>query len=493
MVQENIHKIPKSDYLILPFIMGLAYYLAFIPHQSYPYLVHLDEWIHLAASNQIINQATTVGLTNPWFGGAPNDNQVFEIGFHLFLAVFHQISGIPWLDIFRYFPGIIFMLTVLSVYILAQREGFGWEAAFFACLVTTTVGILGPGFLVPVAMGLLFIPLSLFIAFNFRSWRSYLVLFIFMAFLISLHAATAVNLVIILAPFILLNLRSNWKYSLGIILAVAILFLVPFPWIFQLLVSTAKSLLIPYEGPPFGGIVDIPRIITTYGQLPILLGLLSVFLLAMRGGKKSYGLILGLLALLLMLVTFFTFKYGVGILYPRGLLLAMLMISIVAGAGLMGVKNLRLPARLNAWLKVPVITKNVGNILCLVIIGLTLAIGIPVRQHFPYYHMIDSEDYEAFVWIKESTDSSYDKAILDPWKGTAFTAITGKKVYTWIGDRPKSSDLEAYDFLDGGSRDTAFLRKNGISIVYTQSGTQNPDLVEVRGNVYLLKEGGESK
>jgi hypothetical protein len=113
---------------------------------------------------------------------------------------------------------------------------------------------------------------------------------------------------------------------------------------------------------------------------------------------------------------------------------------------------------------------------------------IPVRQHLPYYHMINSEDYEAFVWIKENTDSSYDKAILDPWKGSAFTAITGKKVYTWIGDAPKSSDLEAYDFLDGGSKDTAFLKKNGISIVYTQSGSQNPDLVEVRKNVYILKE-----
>lgn len=173
--------------------------------------------------------------------------------------------------------------------------------------------------------------------------------------------------------------------------------------------------------------------------------------------------------------------------------MAMLMISIVAGAGLMGVKNLRLPAKLSAWLKAPLITKNVGNILCLVVIGLTLATGIPARQHFPYYHMINSDDYETFIWIKENTDSSNDKTILDPWKGTAFTAITGKMVYTWIGDQPKASDIEAYGFLDGGCKDTAFLRRNGISIVYTQSGVQNPDLIEVRKNVYILKEAGESK
>ena len=471
--------------------MALAFYLVFIPHHNFPYLVHLDEWIHLACANQIINQGTIVGLTNPWFGGAPNANQVFEVGFHVYWAVFHQISGLSWLDIFRYFPGVIFLMTVLSVYILAQRQGFGWEAAFFTCLITTTVGILGPGFLVPVAMGLLFIPLFLFIAFSFRNWWSYVVLLILMSFLVSFHPGTAVILAIILAPFIILNLKGNLKHSLMITLAVAIPFLTP--WVFRWLLPTAKSLLIPYEGPPFGGIVDLPRIITTYGQPPIVLGLLGVFILAIRGGKKNYGLILGLLALLLMLDTFFTLHYGVGILYARGLILAMLMISIVAGAGLMGVRNLRLPARLSTWLKAPLITKNVGNILCLVVIGLTLFMCIPVRQHLPYYHMINSEDYEAFIWIKENTDSNYEKAILDPWKGSAFTAVTGKKVYTWIGDAPKSIDFEAYGFLDGGSKDTAFLRKNGISIVFTQSGSENPDLVEVRKNVYILKEVEESK
>jgi hypothetical protein len=376
-------------------------------------------------------------------------------------------------------------MTVLSVYVLAQREGFGWESAFFTCLITTTVGILGPGFLVPVAMGLPFIPLFLFIAFNFRNWWSYVVLFILMCFLVFLHPATAVNLIVILVPFILLNLKGNFKHSLMITLAVAIPFLAP--WIFHWLLPAVKSLLIPYTGPPFGGVVDIPQIITTYGQLPIVLCILGVFLLAIRGGKKGYGLILGLLVLLLMLVTFFTFHYGVGILYARGLLLAMLMISIVAGAGLMGVKNLRLPARFSAWLRALLITKNVGNIICLVVIGLTLAICIPVRQHLPYYHMIDSRDYEAFTWIKENTDSSYNKAILDPWKGTAFTAITGKNVYTWIGSAPQPSDAQAYDFLQGGSKDTTFLRKNGISIVYTQWEVNNPDLMKVRDSVYLLK------
>ena len=185
--------------------------------------------------------------------------------------------------------------------------------------------------------------------------------------------------------------------------------------------------------------------------------------------------------------------------YERGLTFMMLMISIVAGAGLMAVKNLRLPARFSSWLKVPLITQNVGKFLCLVLIGIILAISIPDRLDTPYYHMIDSEDYQAFTWIQNNIDDDYKKAIVDPWKATAFTAITSKTIYTRIHAYPMDKDEEAYAFLRSGSSDTAFLRGNGISIIYTRvyEGPQNmnieyssanPNLVEVAKNIYLLKE-----
>jgi len=488
-VRQNMGKLAKSDYLKLVPILGLAFYLAFIPHQSYPYLVHLDEWMHLACSNEIIKEGAAFGLTDPFRGGGPIWNQLVEVGFHLFWAVFHQISGISWLDIFKYFPGVVFIITVLSVYILAQRQGFGWEAALLTCLIPTTVGILGPGFLVPVATGLLFIALSLFVAFNFTSWRSYIVLFIFSLFLLSMHAATAVGLITILIPYILLNLRGNFRHSLGITLAVATAFLVAlaiFPWIWNmLLLPQIKSLLVPKSIPYF---IDIPRVITSYGYLPVLLCLVGAFLLAMKRGNRNYGLTLGLLALALMLAIYFTFGYGIAMMYYRGLMYMMLMVSIVAGAGLMVVKNLKVPAGLMARLKAPPIMRNVGYILCLILICVTLYVAIPTRQDTPYYHMIDKEDYEAFVWIRDNIDSSYQKAVLDPWKGAAFTAISGKNVYTWIVERPLASDKKAYEFLRGGCKDTAFLKNNVISIVYTRESCNNPDLVEVKKNIYLLKE-----
>ena len=113
--------------------------------------------------------------------------------------------------------------------------------------------------------------------------------------------------------------------------------------------------------------------------------------------------------------------------------------------------------------------------------------------------MINEQDYEAFIWIRDNVEESYGKAILDPWKATAFVAITGKHIYSRIHAYPKPIDEEAYEFLRGGCTDTAFLRENGISIIYTRVydgarnrntnyGSDNPDLVELAENIYLLME-----
>jgi len=179
--------------------------------------------------------------------------------------------------------------------------------------------------------------------------------------------------------------------------------------------------------------------------------------------------------------------------YYRGLMYMMLLMSMVAGAGLMTVKNLKLPEKLISWLKMPRIARpaaeNIGYILCLVLVGVTLATTIPSRQSATFYQIIDAEDYRAFVWIRENVDDEYDKAILEPWKATPFAAITGKSVYTRIHEYAKPSDAEAKQFLDNNCRDTDFLLKNGISIVYTQGKCDNPDLLQQEiKNVYLLKD-----
>ena len=385
-ISRQVAGIPMPHYVILPLIMALGFYLVFFPRLNYPYPLHLDEWIQMACSKELIREGNTISLSSPFLGGGPEFNQLVEIGFQMFWAVFHLVSGIPWIIIFRYFPGVIFLVTILSVYVMAQRQGVRAGGGFFTALIPTGVGTLGPVFMVPVAMGLLFIPLSLFVAFNFPGWRAYVVLFLFTLFLMLLHAATAVGLVIILIPFILLNLKSNARHAGGMALALVSPFIVTFPFIVSRVMPALSSLVTPSALPTF---VDIPSVLPTFGYVPALLGLAGIFFLARKGGRDNYGIVLGLL-LLVMLVAEFSLGLGLPIMYYRGLVIMMLLMSIVAGAGLFALLKLELPSKLVNFLKLPNVTKNVGIVLYPALIVVTLFAVIPVRQHALYYHMIDT-------------------------------------------------------------------------------------------------------
>jgi hypothetical protein len=174
----------------------------------------------------------------------------------------------------------------------------------------------------------------------------------------------------------------------------------------------------------------------------------------------------------------------VDLVYLRGILYMLLILGMVAGAGLMAIKNLKLPERLG----LPDYLRKVGYVLALVLVVVILVIAIPARQNAKYYHIIDDEDYETFVWIKKNVDDSYSKALLDPWKATPFAAITGRYVYTRIHMGPDEITAGASKFLTEGCRDTGFLKENGVSLIYTRQEVDNPDLVPVHEWVYLLPE-----
>jgi len=494
MSWQGLLKLVNSDYTKLVPILALAFYMSFIPHLNYPYAVHIDEWVHIAYSNSLLSTGT-VFHPDPFTGtGSSGLVGLLELGYHLPFAVFYRISGVSWMDIARYAPSITFVFTVLSVYIFAKRMGFGWEAAFFTCLIPTTVGIMGPAFMIPVAMALMFAVIILYLAFNFKTFWSYLCICLLISFTVILHATSAVIVIMLLVPFILLRMKREFKHSLLTILALAIPFLLTLPWTYNLIASQAGQLFVQQPLPAYH---DFLKIITGYGYIPIIFCLIGTFVLTAGGNWKNYSLAGGLLVMVAMLATFYTLHYGVAAIYLRGLLFAMLIMGIVAGAGLMALRKLELPWVPRTRINKPPIMKAIGVLLCLATIGMTLYIAIPDRLNENYYHMIDKEDYEAFIWIKDNVGANHQKAILDPWKATPFTALSEKYVYTRIHTVGTAKDDEAYDFIRNGSTDTSFLRENEISIIYTRvyDGRQNkeftpnnPDLVEVRKNVYLLKE-----
>ena len=458
--------------------MALAFYIAMIPKLNYPYPVHIDEWVHVAHTNALL-QAGGLNYLDPFTGGSGVGLvTTLESGFHVLFGIFYRISGMSWMDIVRYLPSLVFVFTALSVYVLARRGGFGWEAALFTCLIPTTVGIMGPAFFIPLALCLPFIPLSLLLVFNYRTFWSYLILLIFMCFLIITHATSAICFIIILTPCVLLYLVKEWKHGLILLLMGIVPFLITLPWTYDTIASTVRSLPVPQ---PLPSNIDLPMILRTYGYIPFILGLLGAFYLAFKGGVKNYSLVLGLLSTVAMLAIFYTLHYGVDHVYFRGIHYALLMLGIVAGASLMTIQNIKLPDILH----LPKFSRKIGYPLCLAIIIIVLMIGIPARLRTPYYHMIDEEDYQAFVWIRDNVDASYQKAMLDPWKATPFTAITGKYTYARTHMAPTDLTRSADKFLADNCTDTELLIKNNISLVYTPGECDNPDLEKIHDGVYL--------
>jgi hypothetical protein len=119
---------------------------------------------------------------------------------------------------------------------------------------------------------------------------------------------------------------------------------------------------------------------------------------------------------------------------------------------------------------------------------LVLITIVPQRQSTPYYKMIDERDYQVFCWIRENYGGQKLKALLDPWKGTAFTAVNGLGVTSRIIMAPTEIDNEIYEFLDNECRNTKFLIDHDVSLVYTRQSCFNPDLVKVYDNVYIVTD-----
>ncbi|MCX6007015.1 MAG: hypothetical protein NTZ34_07115 [Chloroflexi bacterium] len=466
---------------LLLFVLLLAFYMAFIPHIGYAYPLHVDEWMHMTYA-ETIAQSGSITFPDPFTGLTDiklGDN--LWVGFHLLWAMFQQVSGISWIPLFRYVPSIIFMITVLAVYILASRQGFGWEAAFFTCLIPTTGGLLGPAFMVPMALGMLFIPLSLFLAYHIRHWGSYVLLFIFTCFLLLSHATTAIIICIILAPYILLNFKGNTRHSVGILVALGIPFILPFPWILQKILLVTGQLLTQQSLSPY---IELPDLLAKYGLLPVILSFIGTVVLVIKGGKKALGLVLGLALLLIIMLVFIRFHYGLATIYERGLTAMLLIMSILAGAGLSWLSKLKLPANFLARNNSSVF-RSASPVICALLIIVILVIAVPTRVYASFYHMIDDEDYNSFVWIKDHVGTDYASAIVDPWKATAFTAITGKKVASRIWFSTQPVDVSISRFLAGGCRDTTFLGDYRGSLVYNLAPCSNSNLVEVRNNIYI--------
>lgn len=236
-------------FIMLLAILAAAFYVGLLPRNSTRYPVHIDEWQHLALAESTI-QAGRPEFPHPLFG---NDQEAFElelgpahhsgvikwhheIGFHVMLAEMRLISGVSWNMLFRLYPSLLLILITLIVYIYGKNEGIGLQSASLVVLIPSTLRLLGPGFTVPVSVGLLGLPLILYFIHRFEfKVQSNVVVLIIVVFLALAHPATWVHVVLViginslvflvLGPGILLE-RFRRMSTLGFPAVVALMALI---------------------------------------------------------------------------------------------------------------------------------------------------------------------------------------------------------------------------------------------------------------------------
>ena len=466
-----------GEYIGLAVILAFAFFMAFIPHLTYAYPLHVDEWYHFGRS-QALTQAQTITLPDS-----------YENGFFLFISNIKLFTGLSWVNVFLFFPGIIFMLTVLSSYAIGRRANCGLEAAFFVALIPTTVRFLGPSFLVPVALGLLFLAVVLFLLHNFEiNATKAFVLFLLLAFLFLCHPITAIaaSIVCLIYGFTILweseekGIR-RWQSPLLIWGAVFVPAFLGFVRNWRAISGTVVGL--GQSGS--GGLPLISDALLEFGFIPLALFATGVGFLALEGGKKAWGLILSSLAFLVIVFMCNWLEIrSVSVFYDRSFMYLFLLAGIIAGFAL---KRLRL------WLFgfLARFTRKAFLLSLLVALTLVIAAGslsVRSRLEVPYYHLITESQYDDCLWIRENLDSSYQKAVVNPLIATAFSPLTGKSVYASNAAQFFSASRieEVQKFFAGNASDTSWLIERGIDIVYTDLPVNNPDLEELRDGIYIV-------
>ena len=446
----------KSNIILLVLFIILAVFLNFIPRVNYSYPLHVDEWVHFQYANNLSNGATL------YFGDSYKNN--LEEGFHFLLAELNSI-GVPYLFMFRFFPSILTVLICLGAFVLTRRlfnERAGVFSVLFIALLKSSVMILGPVFLVPMAIGMFFIAIGLFlIKINSRLW------ILILASILIIHPPSAMAfLLLINIEFIIL--KKGFLKNVFLEIIAGIIALPLYINIFLTKGIYSVNSLNFY-------IISNPLLIPNYiGWALTLIVLAGIYFSAI---KKNYSIIIQVFSLLFFILIFYYYKTEVFIPYARALMYLFLLFSAVFGLGCDSVISFSKDKRIQKIL-----------IIILIIVVLFFSINSKIESNNYLYHIIEEKDYDAFLFVKENTNKN-STGVLDPFMANAFTPIAERKVYSRVlqgkSEVYELKNVEIKNFFNNECKNIDFLKEKNISIVYGECN--NSELRKVYEGVYLLE------
>ncbi len=445
----------KVNALLLISFIVLAVVLNFIPHLGYNSPLHVDEWVHFQYSNHLSSGAPL------YFGG---EYHSLEAGFHYLLANLNSI-GIPYVFMFTFFASLITILICLGVFILARREfneTAGVFAVLFIALLKSTVEVLGPVFFVPMAIGMFFIIMGLFLI----KLNSKLIIPLLASILI-IHPPTAMAFLLLINIKFLIKRKDYMKNIRNQMIAG----LIALPLYLNIFLSRGLGTVDYLSFTVISSALFIPRFLT---WTIVIIAVIGIYFVT---EKKNYSIAIYILALLAFIFIFYHYKIEVFIPYRRALMYLFLILAIPFGIGCDRIINLPKNKKIQLIL---------GIILIVLVLFTTLSAKLDSNNYI--YHIINEEEYNDFIWIKENTNQDA-LVVLHPWKADAFTPIAERQVYSRIMQGPnaisEAKNKEISDFFEGKCQNINFLNENNIDIIYGEC--DNSNLEEIHNNVWVIK------
>jgi len=487
--------------ILLFVILALAFYMALWPRLDYPFPLHVDEWMHLGYTKSLLN-AGHVNFPDPYYGGQFVREGHPETGYYLWLGTLLLSTGAHWLFLARLMPALVLGIIAFVAYAWGRKRGFGLEAALFVTFIHTTIRFLGPAFLVPVTLGLAFFPICLILLDKLeQGWRPLVLVMLSLAALFITHGTTAVALGFVLVIYLVLYLtfskspRRQKLPALSCLLLIPVSGLVIYWWNPSFVTKQIEDIISAEHIP----LPPIPSPLPQLGYIMLAFVVIGAGFLIARGGWRNYALIIPT-AILLFFVQFYRrwFNVGPDILYERGWLYVMLLMALIAGYGLSQLRQLSLGFFKRWRWGMPLVYLLLAVV---VVFSLVLRMNGYAAERYgynnkdAYYRIVDAPTYHDFVWIGEELPQ-YSKAVLNPYVAWTFVPISGKNAYTtkalpW----GLKEATEIRNFMAAGGRDTSWLVERNLDLIYvdthyTQYHLQNPDLVEVRNKIYILRKEG---
>lgn len=415
-----------AEHVIAASAVLLAVVLAHAPHADDPRPLHVDEWFHMAHAEALV-EARSTDYVEPFYGLEENADEL-EVGFHVLMAWARVAAGVDPLLLMEWWPAVVHGLAVLMAHALGRRLGFGPWGGVLLALVPTNVSILGPAFVVPVALALpgLVLALGLVLVEGPQAWRL-ACLGLLLAFLFLAHAPTGAGaslLAVVAAaahdpPRLRERAWPGWR-SVALVAGTCVLASLAFVARYPALVGGDVGAVASGEGSLFGearpGVVAALR---DFGVWTLVLFLAGVFAALSGGGAAGRALAAGAVAFFGIVYAGRLLSFGSGFLYLRGYQYFFVTASLLGGVAL--ARAAALPRRQALALALPLLLA-------------APAVAHAATRDIPYYHVTTDADAERFAFAGALGDE-YGVAVLDPWKARAFAPLTGKHVYAILPPR----------------------------------------------------------